>query len=395
MESSFEKTATEFKEVKQSHQTLFEQVQRIQQEMQMVQLSNLSYKNEEQGIAHLHKLEEDNAILKEKMAEKLEELEEIRCKNRDLESRMSAVSKSMGGIQDNSKLLKAEKSNQELVAVNEKLTTEVSQLQNELRQIHERGERMECTNSTCKSCIEALEYTSELLKSENEWLWSKHAMKESKASLRAFEERNAVLEAKLEVSASEKRELDTYIEELKNDLDVERNIITQYENKMHGLSADMKKVSSEKEIQQEKHKVEEAILEKQISILHEEKSKIEIELNNRNTQIQTLTLENAKLKQDLEKDSNILYEYRLQAESNIKSLNERVQYLQRNIEKTDQQQIEAKSTFESMNLRKIQLEIDLAKKEENFQRVMQENAVLKAKGNTYIYLIFNYHHSLI
>ena len=394
VETTLDKTTTEFREIKQSHFSLVEQVQRIQHEMHIGQLLDLDSKNIEQRNAdiHVHNLEEENAFLKENMNEKLEELQELRSKYKELEHKISTETKPKSEIQVNPNLLRSQNANKELVGMNEKLTGEVQQLQSELRQTKERDDGKECTKAACKSRIEALEYANETLESEIEKLSSKDNMKDLAATLYAYEERNTVLEAQLTVSSNEKEKVDSFIEQLKYDLQMEQNISKQHEHQIQGLNTDVKRISSEKEVQQERHKIEITSLEKQIKTLHHDKENKEIELNDRNEQIQYLVSENGKLKKDLQRDSQTSDEYRLRAESNIDSLNKRIQNLVSEKEKLNndlkrvsktsyEYRSQVESSIDSLNLEKTQLEIELTRKEEECQLLKQENTNLKTAGN--------------
>ena len=70
VETSLVKTATEFREIKQSHYSLVEQVQRIQHAMHVGQLSDLDFKDKEQRNADIQTLKEENTFHKENLNEK-------------------------------------------------------------------------------------------------------------------------------------------------------------------------------------------------------------------------------------------------------------------------------------------------------------------------------------
>ena len=387
VETCWDKTASELTEVKQSHQVLAEQVQRIQQEMQIGECSNLNSKNMAQLDGHVHKCEDEVELLNEKLTKTQHELEDCRSRNKELVHRLSFASQQNIKVQDKTNLLATEKANKELAAVKERLTEEVRRLQSELRQTKEPDNVMECTKTTCKSRIEALEYRTEILESENKSLRSTYDMRK----LYAFEERCAILEAQL----AEKEKNDTVIEELKYDLLTERKNNTQYENLKQNLSADIKRISTEKDLLQDEWKKAEIKLKTQMQICQQEQENQDIELKKRNKQIETLVSENEKINKESQKYSKILFEYRLQAESNIKSLNEQIQSLtlenntlnkelHRNIKQSDEQRLQAQTSFDSLKVKLAQLEVDLRSKVDDCQRLMQENTALKATGNSSI-----------
>ena len=261
VETSCDKTASELKKVKQSHQGLVEQVQRIQHIMQISDFSILDSKNR----TPLDEVE----LLNEKLTETQHELW---CRNKELEEyRLSTVSEKNIIVQDKTYLVTAEKAKKELAAANEKLTAEVKQLQSELRQTKERGIEKECTKTTCTSRIEALEYSNELLKSENESLRSTYDMKKLNANLRAFEERNDNLEAQLANANLEREKSDTFIEAL-------QTMNTQNEKQIQGLSRDINKLSTEKDS------------------LNVKKAKLEVDLRRKEDENQCLMQENIDLK---------------------------------------------------------------------------------------------------
>ena len=380
VETCWGKTASELTEIKQNHQILAEQVQRIQQEMPIGQFSNLNSKNRAQFDGHVLKCEDEVKLLNEKLTKTEQALEECQCRNKVLVHMLSIASGQNIKVQDKTNLLATEKANKELVAVNEKLTEEIRQLQNELRNTKEPDNGMECTKTTCKSRIEALEYKTEFLESENKSLSSKYDL----MKLYAFEKRCSILEAQL----AEKEKNETFIEELKHDFLMERTINTQYENQIQGFRADINRITAEKEVQQDKRKKAEAKLKTQIGIFHQEKANQDIELENRNKQIETLVSENDKIYKELQNNSKTFFEFRLQTESNIKSLNERIQNLilengnlnkelQRNMRKSDEQRLQAQARLASLNINNAKMESDLRRKVDECQRLMQENTDLK------------------
>ena len=120
-----DKTATEFREIKQSHYSLVEQVQHIQHEIHVGQLSDSDSKDMDQRNADIHKLKEENAFHNDDICK---ELGELRSKNKELEQLLSVVSKTKSENKQNTNLLATEKANIELVDMNGKLTGEVKQL---------------------------------------------------------------------------------------------------------------------------------------------------------------------------------------------------------------------------------------------------------------------------
>ena len=260
VETCCDKTATELKEVKHSHQGLVEKVQRIQHEMQIGDFSILDSKNR----TPLDEVQ----LLNEKLTETQHELW---CRNKELEEyRLSTVSENNIIVQDKTNLLTAEKAKKELAVANEKLTAEVKQLQSELRQTKEHDIEKECTNTTCTSRIEALEYSHESLKSENESLRSTYDMKRLKANS-AFEERNYNLEVQLANAYMDKEKSDTFIEEL-------QTMNTQKEKQIQGLSQDINKISTEKDS------------------LNVKKAELEVDLRKKEDEYQCLMQENTDLK---------------------------------------------------------------------------------------------------
>ena len=247
VETTLGKTATEFREIKQSHFSLVEKVQRIQDEMQ---LSDFGSKKTEQRKKDMDILKEENDSLKVCLKEKVEELDDLRIKNKELVQQISTVPKTKSEIQDNTKLFAAEAAIKVLVGKNEKLNEEIKQLKNELKRPNQNEIGTECTNRACKSTIAALEYDVEQLSSK----------KDLAATCHALEDRNIALEAKLTVSINETEEINSLMEEQKHDIHMEQK-------KIQELNSLITTFASEKIVQQEMYMVAKAGFEKQIKNL--------------------------------------------------------------------------------------------------------------------------------
>ena len=130
------------------------------------------------------------------------------------------------------------------------------------------------------------------------------------------------------------------------------------------------------------HMVEIASLEKQIKTLHHDKENKEIELSDRNEQIQNLVSENETLNKNLQGNSKTSDEYQLRAKSNIDNLNKRIQNLvseneklnndlKRDSKTSHEYRSQVESSIDSLNLEKTQLDIDLTRQEKECQLLMQ------------------------
>ena len=398
VETTLGKTTTEFKEIKQSHNSLLEKVERIEDEMQ---LSNFDSKNMKEKSADIDKLKDENSSLKVRLKETIEELEGFRIKNDDLEQQITTATKPASTIQDNTKLVAAESENKVLVGENEKLIEEINHLKKELRKPNNVDISKECTNRECKARMEALEHDVETLKLSSE--------KDLAAKCHALEERNSDLEAKMTFSTDESDKMNSVNEKLRHEIYTKQNkiqelntVITttvsekimqqekhmkeksdfehqikrlQHDNlnketelcdrneqiknlvqENENLNTDIKRITSEKMIQSQTHTAEKASFEKQIKTFHHDKTKMETALNK---QKQNLILENESLKKDLKRNSQGSYEYRSHAESKI----------------------------DSLNVEKVALQNELSRKEEECELFKKENTSLKTTGNV-IKLLF-------
>ena len=381
VETTLDKTATEVREIKQSHYALVDNVQRIQAEMKR---SGADTKDVEQGHTELGKLKEENYNLKASLQEKDKELEETRVKNKELEKQISAVTKSSKEKEDNSKLLAAEHANKLLFEKNENLSEQNKQLQNELRKSKENDLSTECKNKTCRSTIEALEYEKKMLKEESN--------RDLAATCHDLENQNIVLEAKMAFSTKETDRLNSIIEEQKLDLH-------KRQNKIQELNTAITKTTSEKIEQQDRHMREKAAFQNRIKSLELDISVKDTELSDRNEQIVNLVQEQEILNKDKELQSRTHTTEKEKWENQIKTLqhdkttketalNKQIQNIfleNENLKKDLQSNTEISSkaeiTIDSLNADKTQLQNELTKKEEECESLKEENTSLKTKGS--------------
>ena len=242
VETTLEKTNEEFREVKQSHKNLMQQVDQIQRDLDEGRPANWFAIT----ATDIKPLQERNAELEAKLKQltfQLEDHDNLKSRNIQLENQLAVQSE----VKPRDKEIKQQDQLLLLSDTNKELNIQVQQLKRELKQVRS---KITDDDTNLRNRNEALEYETTILKDNIERLKMDRKKDATEQEIQNLRSLNSYLEESIDTSSSEIEILNRNIKTLNSELHMERNANVNLRYEIEQQKLTINKIKSKRELEQ-------------------------------------------------------------------------------------------------------------------------------------------------